>query len=307
MANPQKENGHTDIANEIMEALSRTRIPGEARQVLDFIIRKTWGWNKKEDWISLSQFVNGTGLKKTTIIKARKKLLEMNLIGVTQKGNDGELKYRFNKDFESWKPLPKRVIVTQKGNSHDPKRKSALPKKLPTNKNTTNKNITNTKYTYMDYVKLTEKEYKKLVDIFEKERALEWIEDLNNYIGKKGEAYINKKYKSHYFMIMSWSREERKAIKAAKKRKKEEEKLLNNPESQEMMKKGEALIKGLVQSFEKKTGNHLDKYKRNISALLNEGIALPLIMRGINQNKDLSQKDKSQLIEFAKYETQAKK
>ena len=47
MANPQKENGYTSIANDIVEALAGIRIPGEARQCLDVILRKTYGWNKK--------------------------------------------------------------------------------------------------------------------------------------------------------------------------------------------------------------------------------------------------------------------
>lgn len=40
MAEPQKENGYTPIANEIMDALCRIRIPGEERQVLDCISGK---------------------------------------------------------------------------------------------------------------------------------------------------------------------------------------------------------------------------------------------------------------------------
>ena len=97
MANPQAENGHIDIANEIMDAFASIRIPGEARQVLDFIIRKTWGWQKKEDLIPLSQFILATKLKKATICKAIKKLELMNLV-ITQKGNDGITKYNINKD-----------------------------------------------------------------------------------------------------------------------------------------------------------------------------------------------------------------
>ncbi len=107
MSNPQAEDGHVDIANEVMDALCRIRIPGEARQILDFIIRKTWGWKKKEDAIPLSQFEKGTGLKKTHVLKAVYKLQEMNLI-ITQKGN-GIVRYGINKDYDSWKPLPKKV------------------------------------------------------------------------------------------------------------------------------------------------------------------------------------------------------
>ena len=56
MASPQLKDGYVAIANEIMDALAHIRIPGEARQVLDVILRKTYGWKKKEDEISLSQF-----------------------------------------------------------------------------------------------------------------------------------------------------------------------------------------------------------------------------------------------------------
>jgi phage replication O-like protein O len=128
MANPQAENGHVDIANEIMDHLAKTRVPGEARQVLDFIIRKTYGWHKKVDRISLSQLAEGTGLSKPHVCMAVQKLVMMNLItkkgkdGVTEKGNDFVI-YGFQKDFEKWRPLPKKgtlpkkiMPVTEKGN-----------------------------------------------------------------------------------------------------------------------------------------------------------------------------------------------
>jgi len=67
---PQKENGYTPIANEIMDALCSHRISGEERQLLDCIIRKTYGWNKKVDEISLSQFMKMTGMYKTSHSKS---------------------------------------------------------------------------------------------------------------------------------------------------------------------------------------------------------------------------------------------
>lgn len=113
MANPQKENGYTAIANELFEALCRIRVNGEARQVLDVVFRKTYGFNKKEDRIALSQFVDITGLKKQTVCKALNKLKYMNLIVVTQKGNAEDNIFNINKDYTTWKPLPKKV--TNKG------------------------------------------------------------------------------------------------------------------------------------------------------------------------------------------------
>ena len=97
MANPQKENGYTAIANEIMEALAHYRIPGEQRQVLDVIIRKTYGFNKKADMISNSQFVRATGLKKQTVHRAIKGLILKNVI----KKDDRYIPtYQFNKNYK---------------------------------------------------------------------------------------------------------------------------------------------------------------------------------------------------------------
>jgi phage replication O-like protein O len=126
MANPQKENGYTPIANEIMEALARTRIPGEAHQVLDVIIRKTYGFNKKEDGISISQFVEHTGLKPNHVCKALKTLRSMGIIplkgNITHKGKAKYTTYCFIKDYQLWRPLPKRGTVPQKENNQFPSR-----------------------------------------------------------------------------------------------------------------------------------------------------------------------------------------
>ncbi len=121
MANPQKENGNTQIANEILEALCKKRISGQSMQILLFIIRKTYGWHKKEDQISLSQFCLGTGLDKPHIVRNIRKLTTQNMV-ISQKGNAKGNKYRFNKDFDTWKSFPEKATIAQKGNSSLPKK-----------------------------------------------------------------------------------------------------------------------------------------------------------------------------------------
>lgn len=116
---PQCEDGYTRIANELLEALSRIRIPGESMQILLVIIRKTYGFGKKEDWIAFSQFLE-TGIVKTHISRSLDKLVEMNL--VTKKGNKSRITYGVNKDYRTWKALPKKVTVTKKGNNELPKK-----------------------------------------------------------------------------------------------------------------------------------------------------------------------------------------
>lgn len=96
MASPQKENGYTAIANEIMESISKVRLLGSEFQIIFWIIRQTYGFHKKEDVISLTQFEKHTGLSRPTVVKSLKNLLANNII--TKKDN----KIKFNKDWEMW-------------------------------------------------------------------------------------------------------------------------------------------------------------------------------------------------------------
>ena len=112
MSSPQLENGYIKIATEIFDAFGRFRIPGVERQILDIIIRKTYGYNKKEDWISNSQFVLLTGLKKGNICKAINSLVYKNI--VIKKDNGRVPSYQFNKDYKSWRQLSKKKPVIKK-------------------------------------------------------------------------------------------------------------------------------------------------------------------------------------------------
>lgn len=109
MENPQKENGYTAIANEIMDALCTVHLSAYESRILWVILRKTYGFNKKEDWISLSQFEQTTGLSKPHICRALKMLKDQHLIA--EGGNDGlpkgARKVMFNKYYSQWRALPK--------------------------------------------------------------------------------------------------------------------------------------------------------------------------------------------------------
>ena len=110
---PQKENGHIDIANEIAEVLARTYLTSYETRILWAIFRKTYGWQKKEDWIAISQFVTITGLHKAHVSRSIKLLCLRNI--VTKRGN----KISFNKYWSQWKELPNGVTdhsVTKRGN-----------------------------------------------------------------------------------------------------------------------------------------------------------------------------------------------
>ena len=146
MANPQPDK-YFKYSIEYFEALCKVRINGEARQMLDVIIRQTWGYHRKSAEIPTDLFIKLTGLARQAVHKARKKLLDMNLISVTQKGNSQIKTYCIQKDYEKWQVLPKKVTVRhQKGNSPLPKKvtvrhqkgNSPLPKKVTVSAETTN-------------------------------------------------------------------------------------------------------------------------------------------------------------------------
>lgn len=114
MASPQKEHGYTAIANEIIEALARTRIPGESRQVLDVVIRLTYGWNRKARHITYREFTERTGLQARHVFRA---LRSLQAHGLVERTADG---YRLQKDYEKWLPYSKNG-VPKKGADTTPK------------------------------------------------------------------------------------------------------------------------------------------------------------------------------------------
>ena len=110
MANPQLENGYTKISNELLEAICKTRLSDYEHRVLMMIIRKTYGFNKKADWICLKKLSDDTEIRLPHISRTITNLLERNIISKQNR------KVSIQKDYEKW--LPKEVTkkVTQRGN-----------------------------------------------------------------------------------------------------------------------------------------------------------------------------------------------
>lgn len=136
---PQLEDGYLKLANELVRAYASSRIPGEAMQCLWVIISKTYGFNKLEDRIAISQFSDMTGLKKQHAHRAISKLIELNL--VTKKGDGNSISYCINKKNATWKLSPKKVTYPKKVQGVPVKGDKAYPKKGNT-KDTTKDTIT---------------------------------------------------------------------------------------------------------------------------------------------------------------------
>lgn len=151
---PQIENGHLDLANEIVEKFARLNLCAGEWRVLWAILRKTYSWHKKADRISYSQFEKITGLDRWNIRRYLNRLIDRNIIIKT--GSGQRLFYGLQKDYSLWKPLSKQTTVetviqtdyeplskqttkplfkqtTTNKNKETIKRKDAEPSRLPIN------------------------------------------------------------------------------------------------------------------------------------------------------------------------------
>lgn len=109
MANPQKENGYTAIANELLEHLIMPGTNGSELKLILFVVRKTYGFSKKQDKISLSQFCKGLSAKRANICRTIKSLVAKRLL-LKQ-----DSLYKLNKNWEEW-VVAKRLPSSQTDN-----------------------------------------------------------------------------------------------------------------------------------------------------------------------------------------------
>jgi phage replication O-like protein O len=100
-ASPQLEYGHTRIANELLEAIIRYPFSGAELKIVFAVIRKTYGWKRKQAVISYGQISTLTGLNKRYAKKAVKKLLsESVLLKVNLSGRN---LFGLNKNYRQWR------------------------------------------------------------------------------------------------------------------------------------------------------------------------------------------------------------
>ena len=141
MSEHQRENGHLDIANTLMESLIKIHLSGREWQIMMVIFRQTWGYcelkdgkpykdksgmfaKKKMDRISHSQFEKFTGINRRKIWGILNQLLKKNLIikTITKKGDITVCNYGIQKDSDKWRLSPKKGTITKKGDRVSPKK-----------------------------------------------------------------------------------------------------------------------------------------------------------------------------------------
>ena len=114
--NPQLENGYTSLANELLEELIKINLSGQELRSCLFVIRKTYGYHKKEDFISLSQFQLNLSISKIRASQIIKVLVERKILTVTKNINGLTKCYMFNKQYNEWKTVNKNINRIEKPN-----------------------------------------------------------------------------------------------------------------------------------------------------------------------------------------------
>lgn len=103
MVNPQVENGYVRIANEIIDRLVGLNIPGLELRAILFVLRKTYGYNQKDDSISYSQVAKALKTKRSRAYLTVKSLISRNILGVYQEVDSLTNRLYFKKDYSKWK------------------------------------------------------------------------------------------------------------------------------------------------------------------------------------------------------------
>ncbi len=105
----------TMIPNEFLEAVCRVNLSEYQSRIFWFLVRKTLGYRKDWDWISLGQFQVGTHLDRSNIHRTLKGLEARNMVG-TDRTNPKKPRYQVNQDISTWVLSPETTGVVSSDN-----------------------------------------------------------------------------------------------------------------------------------------------------------------------------------------------
>ena len=103
MANPQKENGFTGIANEILEKVIATPFIATHLKIILVCWRYSYGFNKKDAALSESFIANATGISKRYISSELKALFDCKVLKIIKEASYTSSRViAFNKNYDEW-------------------------------------------------------------------------------------------------------------------------------------------------------------------------------------------------------------
>jgi len=153
-------------------------INGNECLILMFIIRKTLGWQKRTDWISLSQFEKNIKLSRKTIIKSIKSLVNKGMIFKKVTGIQGKEKIYYSLNCDK---KPTSVKSTRGENLH------------PTSVKSTHTKDNITKNNIIIDEQSSSVNNSNSVDNFSKEKIKENKSRINNFLKMVGNEKIQNK------------------------------------------------------------------------------------------------------------------
>ena len=162
------------LPNSVVDELLADLTGAELKCYL-LVVRKTKGWNKEEDAISVSQFMKVTGLSNRKVIDACERLVELGLL--EQKIGSNKTKVFSVKDYKT--SSSEESSLVKKVHSGSEESSLSVVKKVHTQNNTTKNNTTKNNNTSSSEKNFqTEQRAKKYSFSPDDMRAAEWFFEL---------------------------------------------------------------------------------------------------------------------------------
>lgn len=114
MASPQKENGFTSIANELLGEILKSDFTLRELKIILTVIRFTYGFNRKQAELSVRFISKATGIKFHHLANSINTLISKNVLTINDSDNHKQGRIlKLNKDYETWN-----FESSQKSNSY---------------------------------------------------------------------------------------------------------------------------------------------------------------------------------------------
>jgi len=133
--------------NDFVLSLVKARLSSSEYQVVLLVLRKTYGFNKQKDWISLTQFENYCLKTRSTICQTINLLVKKNIL-VKNAYKGIKASYHLNLNITEWQSLVRKIKPVQKNRTTSLKNYTPLVRKtIPTiNTSTKNNNLSKDKF-----------------------------------------------------------------------------------------------------------------------------------------------------------------
>jgi phage replication O-like protein O len=119
LANPQLEDGHLRIANEVVDTLVLCQISGQDMRVWIAVARYTWGWSKpkeppKEVELSIADICDIVGETRQSVHRSVNRLVEWKMITMDPSDKRGFYWFGIQKDYDQWVCLKNETMLVSK-------------------------------------------------------------------------------------------------------------------------------------------------------------------------------------------------